>query len=288
MKVLLIGAAGQLAHDLLGRLAAHRVVALDRGALDIRDSEQVARAIDAAGPDMVINAAAYNLVDQAESEPAEAFASNALAPRNLAIACQRRGIAMMQFSTDYVFGFDAERKVPWNVNDAPGPVSAYGMSKLAGEHATRAYCRKHFVVRTCGLYGIKGSRGKGGNFVETMLRLAQQGAPVRVVDDQCCTPSYTHDVAGAAVALMESEAYGLYHATNSGACTWHELACEIFRQANLDVDCRPITTSEFAAAARRPRYSVLSTDALDAVGVPRCPDWHDAVGRYLAARARRG
>src|SRR5262249_49970345 len=145
--------------------------------------------------------------------------------------------------------------------DPPGPISLYGASKLAGEYFVRSLCPRHFVIRTCGLYGVWGVGGKGRNFVETMIRLPKEGKPVRVVADQVCTPTYTVDLAEAVVKLLETQKYGLYHLTNSGSCSWHELACAIFAQLNQPVTITPITTADFGAKARRPAYSVLNQAA---------------------------
>src|SRR5262249_8549339 len=165
-------------------------------------------------PKVVVNCAAYNFVDKAESEPLAAFAVNAWGVRALAQICRDLDCSLVHFSTDYVFGLDTARGSPYRETDAPGPASVYGLSKLAGEYLVRFICPKHFVIRTCGLYGVWGSGGKGGNFVETMLRLAGQGKPLRVVADQQCTPSYTVDIASAAAALIQTERFGLYHLTN--------------------------------------------------------------------------
>src|SRR5262249_20762182 len=158
--------------------------------------------------------------------------------------------------------------VPWAEADAPGPVSIYGLSKLAGEYLVRAVCPRHLVLRTCGLYGVWGSGGKGGNFVETMLRLATQGKDLRVVADQECTPSYTRDVAAATVALLGKGATGLFHVTNAGSCSWHEFARTIFELAGLKPALTPIPSREYNAPARRPAYSVLSNGAYNRLNVP--------------------
>lgn len=285
MKILLLGAGGQLAHDLAKALAGHEVIPWTRAELDLGACpSDLADRLRATGAEVLVNSAAYNLVDQAESDPEPAFQVNAFGPRQLARACEQVGMALCHFSTDYVFGLEPGRGDPWNVQDAPGPVSVYGTSKLAGEYAVRASCTKHYVLRTCGLYGVKGSRGKGGNFVETMLRLAGKEGPLRIVSDQTCTPSYTADVARAAAALIETNAYGLYHVTNGGQCSWHEFAREIFRQAGLSVECQPISSAEFGAAARRPPFSVLANEKLRDAGVTPPADWRDALGRYLEER----
>src|SRR6516164_8778254 len=204
MRYAVLGAAGQLGRDLCPRLSGE-VVALTRERADLTRPETVRAALTELRPDVVVNCAAYNFVDRAESEPDAAFAVNAWGVRSLARICRELDCVLVHFSTDYVFGLDSNRTTPLETTDPPGPVSVYGMSKLCGEFAVRAECPKHFVIRTCGLYGVWGSGGKGGNFVETMLRLAGQGKPLRVVDDQHCTPSYTADVADTAVGLLRSE-----------------------------------------------------------------------------------
>lgn len=282
MKTVVLGSAGQLGRDLCPLLPGE-VIAATRGDADLTDEAQLRIYLQSQRPAVVINCAAYNFVDRAESEPQPAFAVNAWAIRGLARTCADLGVTLVHFSTDYVFGIDAARTTPWTEDDAPGPVSAYGLSKLTGEYWVRQLCPRHFVIRTCGLYGVWGVGGKGGNFVETMLRLAGQGRPVRVVNDQRCTPSFTADVAAAAVALLRSPNYGLYHITNAGDCTWHEFAAEIFRQAGATVDLSPITSAEYGAAARRPAYSVLASERLVA---PLRP-WREALAAYLTCRPRR-
>src|SRR5437588_6234170 len=285
MKFAVLGAAGQLGRDLTPRLTGE-VVPLDRTRADLTRPETLRTTVTALRPYVVVNCAAYNFVDKAESEPETAFAVNAWGVRALAQACRDLGSTLVHFSSDYVFGLDAGRSTPWQTTDAPGPVSVYGLSKLAGEYCVRAICPKHFVIRTCGLYGVWGAGGKGGNFVETMLRVAGQGKPLKVVNDQHCTPSYTADVAAAAAALIATGRYGLYHVTNSGAATWYELAKAVFELANVKADLTPIPSSGYPTPARRPGYSVLSLDALTAAGVPEPRPWRDAVAAYLDEKSR--
>jgi dTDP-4-dehydrorhamnose reductase len=223
-------------------------------------------------------------VDRAESEPEAAFAVNAWGVRNLAIICRDLDCALVHFSTDYVFGLDGTRQAPYREGDAPGPVSVYGLSKLTGEYVVRTLVPKHFVIRTCGLYGVWGSGGKGGNFVETMLRVAGQGKPLRVVADQLCTPTYTLDVASATAALIATGRHGLYHLTSGGSCSWHEFAAAIFELAGVKAELTPITSREFGAVARRPPYSVLANTAF--AGAPLRP-WREALAAYLEERQRR-
>ena len=229
----------------------------------------------------VFNCAAYNFVDRAESEPAAAFAVNAAGVRDLALVCRELACVLVHFSTDYVFGLNEARQTPYTEDEAPGPVSVYGTSKLAGEYMVRTLCPKHFIIRTCGLYGHRGRGGKGDNFVQKMVRLGEEDKTLRVVADQRCTPSYTADVAALAVALVETGKYGLYHGTNAGDCTWYEFAKEIFSIRSIGASLTPVTTVDFGAVARRPHYSVLSTAALQGLGLPTVRPWQEALQEYL-------
>jgi dTDP-4-dehydrorhamnose reductase len=281
-----LGAAGQLGRDLCPRLAGE-VIGLTRERADLTRPDSLRAALDETRPDVVINCAAYNFVDRAESEPDAAFAVNAWGVRTLASLCAERDCLLVHFSTDYVFGLDEARRTPRLETDAPGPVSVYGLSKLGGEYLVRALCPRHVVVRTCGLYGIWGSGGKGGNFVETMLRLAGQGKPLRVVADQVCAPTSTADLADAVVKLLEADRPGLYHLTNSGSCSWYEFAQAIFELVGLSADLTPITSREYGAAARRPAYSVLEPAAYRALGLAPPRPWREALAAYLQERLRK-
>jgi dTDP-4-dehydrorhamnose reductase len=286
VRYAVLGSAGQLGRDLCPRLAGD-VVPLTRGQVDLNRPELVRAALADLRPEVVINCAAYNFVDKAESEPEAAFQVNAWGVRTLAQVCRDLDCTLVHFSTDYVFGLDEKRSTPYAEHDAPGPVSVYGLSKLAGEYLVRSICPRHFVIRTCGLYGVWGSGGKGGNFVETMLRVAGQGKPLRVVADQTCTPSYTVDVATAAAGLIQTREYGLYHLTNTGGCTWHDFARTIFELAGVKADLSPIPSSEYAAPARRPGYSVLGQGVYQRLGLPPVRAWQEGLAAYLEERKRR-
>jgi dTDP-4-dehydrorhamnose reductase len=286
LKYAILGANGQLGRDLGPRLSGE-VVALTRERADLTRPETLRTTLAELRPDVVINCAAYNFVDKAESDAEAAFAVNAWGVRSLAQVCRDLGCVLVHFSSDYVFGLDETRRTPYREDDPPGPVSVYGLSKLAGEYLVRTLCPRHFVIRTCGLYGVWGSGGKGGNFVETMLRVAGQGKPLRVVADQTCTPSYTVDVAAAAAALVGTGRYGLYHLTNSSSCSWHEFARAIFDLAGVRADLAPITSREYGAAARRPAYSVLAAPAYESLGLPPLRPWQEALAAYLQERGRR-
>jgi dTDP-4-dehydrorhamnose reductase len=280
MRIAVIGAHGQLGSDLMRQLGA-RAVPLGHDLVDITDPARIAAALEGVRPDFVINTAAYNLVDRAEDEPAVAFNVNAFGPRHLAKWCAQQGAVLVHVSTDYVFGLDTARAKPYCEEDLPGPQSAYAASKLTGEHFVRAECPRHILVRTCGLYGQAATRSKG-NFVQTMMRLGRERSELCVVDDQRCTPSFTSDVAAAIVRLVELNAQGTFHVTNSGSMTWCEFAREILRQAGINTPVAPITTVEFGAKARRPAFSVLDCSKYESLTGMSLRPWQEALGEYLS------
>ncbi|MFL5330222.1 MAG: dTDP-4-dehydrorhamnose reductase [Gemmataceae bacterium] len=285
MNFAVIGSTGQLGRDIVPRLAKMgQVTGLARPDADLTHPDRLAATLQQLKPDVVVNCAAYNFVDKAESEPDAAFAANAWGPRELAKTCHRLGITLVHFSTDYVFGLDTARTTPYRTCDAPGPTSVYGMSKLCGEYGVRAECNQHYVIRTCGLYGVWGSGGKGGNFVETMLRVATQGKPLKVVADQFCTPTYTADLADAVVSLIQTGKYGLYQITSGGSMSWFEFAHAIFELTGISANLSQTTSQEYAAAARRPGYSVMDNSDLVAAGVTAPRHWREALAAYLAER----
>jgi len=285
MSVVVVGAAGQLGRDICHELGS-RAVSLRHKEIELTDSASVRSVLTELRPEAVINTAAFNRVDDAESRPQEAFGVNAFGVRSLSEVCRDLDCLLVHFSTDYVFGLERGRSAPIGEVEAPGPVSVYGLSKLAGEYFVRTICAKHFVIRTCGLYGLHGSGGKGTNFVETMLRLGRERGQVSVVNDQRCTPTFTVHLAQATLELIRHHDFGLFHWTNSGDCSWHEFACEIFRQADMDVQCKPISTAEFAARAARPKYSVLATEKIQRLGLPAPRPWREALREYLALRTK--
>jgi len=281
VKIAIIGSAGQLGRDLASRLPGD-VVSFTRAHADITDRMATAQLLMAHSTDVVVNCAAYNLVDHAESDPNPAFAVNAWAVRNLAKICRQIDAKFVHLSSDYVFGLDRACTTPLTESDAPGPLSVYGTSKLAGEYMVQTFAPQHLIVRTCGLYGAHGVGGKGGNFIQTMLKLARAGKEISVVNDQRCTPSFTVDVADAIATLIENKAQGIVHVVNGGDTTWHDLAAEAFRIAKVSAKLNPTSSAAYAAPAHRPDYSVLSTAKLTSLGVPALQDWRDALAAYLA------
>ncbi|MBS0261534.1 MAG: dTDP-4-dehydrorhamnose reductase [Planctomycetes bacterium] len=282
MRIALIGAGGQLGTALMARLE-EEVLPLGSRDLDIADPEQVQRVIPELRAELVINTAAYNFVDKAEDEAERARAVNETGPKLLAETCARLDIPLVHIGTDYVYGgaHPHPHPRPYVETDPATPSSVYSRSKLAGEQAVIAHCPKHYVLRTCGLYGRAVSAGKG-NFVQTMLRLGRERGAVSVVDDQWCTPTFATDLAGAIADLITTGKYGLYHATNSGSTTWCGFAREIFRLQGMAVPVTPITTAQFKAKAARPSYSVLDCAKLTNVLGRQLRSWHDALAEYLA------
>lgn len=284
LKIVVIGSQGQLGNALCSLLGT-AAIGLDRAQLDITDRAAVLRTLGSMPIAAVVNTAAYTLVDQAEQEPAACESVNATAVEHLADACQRQNGVMVQISTDYVFGGDAQRRTAYREEDVPAPLGVYAHSKLRGELAAQG-CRRHFVVRTCGLYGCRPTSQKAGNFVDTMLRLSSERDRLRVVNDQLCTPTYVVDLARAITFLLGTEAYGIFHVVNSGATTWHGFATEIFRQAGRSTTLEPITTEQYGARAPRPRFSVLDTGKYAALRGAPLTRWQDALNEYLRASGR--
>jgi dTDP-4-dehydrorhamnose reductase len=279
MKTVILGAAGQLGQQ-LGRFLPGDVIALGRADADLTKPADLRRILGEQRPGIVVNAAGYTQVDCAESDAAQAFAVNAHGVRDLAAICRDVEATLVHISTDYVFGRDAIRNTPYNETDVPGPVNVYGQSKLAGEEYVRALCPRHFILRTCGIY----ARGHS-NFVETMLRKADEGSSVQVVEDQICTPTSVVDLARALRELLVSQAYGLYHLTNAGSCSWHEFARTILEMTKKSVTLIPITSEQYDSPARRPRYSVLSNARWSERGFTPLRSWQAAIQDYLGSRS---
>jgi dTDP-4-dehydrorhamnose reductase len=278
---LISGSGGMLGHDLVAALGAHEVTALDRDLLDVTDPDACLRAV--AGHDIVVNAAAWTVVDEAETHEPQAFSVNAVGAANLARACSAAGARMVQLSTDYVFAGDAP--TPY-AEDAPlAPRSAYGRSKAAGEWAVRAHLPSaSWVVRTAWLYGAHGP-----NFVTTMARLACERDTVSVVVDQCGQPTWTVDLACAIAGMVEAEAAsGTYHVTSAGKTTWFGFAQAIFSGLGLDpARVRPTTTEAFPRPAPRPAYSVLGHEAWRHAGLDPLPPWQESLTTALPLLALR-
>jgi dTDP-4-dehydrorhamnose reductase len=287
MKVLLIGANGQLGTDMnrVFQEAGDTVFPYVHAQLDVCSESRVAEVLAETNPDVVLNTAAYHRVEECEKKSELAFQVNGTAAMNLAIACQKTGATLVHFSTDYVFG-GYEKNTPYEETDRPAPLNVYGASKVLGEYLIPDYTDRYFVLRVCGLYGTAGSSGKGGNFVETMLKKGMAGDAVRVVEDQVLTPTYTVDLAEAVRKLVLTGKYGLYHLTSEGECSWYEFTRHIFESAGIQAKLSPVKSTEFASPVKRPSYSVLSKAKVRALGVS-LPSWKDALPRYLKQRAKK-
>ncbi len=282
MRVLITGSDGQLGTDLCRVLQDIEVISLTHADLEITDMNSVKTAFTKHRPDVVINTAANVRVDDCETEQDNAFLANVLGARNVAVVAQELRAKLFHLSTDYVFGGESEPgTAPYTEFDTPTPLNLYGKSKLAGENLVRHLCTKHFIVRTSGLFGLAGASGKGGNFVETMLRLAQERGELRVVNDQVFSPTYTRDLARKIAQLITTEYYGIFHITNRGSCSWYEFAKEILRLAELETPVVPITSDQYPQKARRPSFSVLDNYHLRLLGMNDMKPWREALKDYM-------
>jgi dTDP-4-dehydrorhamnose reductase len=277
MKVVVTGAAGQLGQDVIQELERknHQAFGADRQQLDITKEKEVLAFISEVKPDVILHCAAYTNVDAAEENEDAAYQVNAAGTEYLAKAAKLNGTKMMYISTDYVF--DGTAIEPYEVDEPTKPLGAYGRTKLAGEQLLQKHLEEFFIVRTAWVFGIYGN-----NFVKTMIRLGKERGEVGVVHDQVGSPTYTVDLAQFMVELMETDKYGIYHATNSGMCSWYEFAVEIFKQAGMNVTVNPLTSDQFPRPAARPKYSVLSKKRIEQQGLKPLRDWKEALAAYLA------
>ena len=283
MKILLIGATGQLGSDLLRNNPGHEIAAPTREELDLARAGEAARFIGKLRPDTVVNCAAFHNVPKCEEEPAQAFLINCVAVRDLAAACTAEGARLVTFSSDYVFG--GPRSEPWREDDKPFPLQVYGISRLAGEHAALATAPQHAVViRTCGLYGRSGARSKGGNFVDGRVADARAGKRIEMASEQVIAPTSTDDLSRAVLALLEkSPQPGIYHLVNEGSCSWYEFTREIVRLAGGKSEVVPVDRGGVTGRMRRPLYSVLANTKARVLGVTLRP-WREALAEYVRTK----
>jgi dTDP-4-dehydrorhamnose reductase len=279
MKIALLGANGQLGRDLQQALHSHDVRPLTRKEFDVTDHALTRSSLMDIRPEVILNTTAYHRVDDCETRPELAYAANVLAVLNLIRIANDLDAILVHISTDYVF--DGRTKQPYTEKSEPFPVSVYGNSKFAGECLVRSIARKHFLIRSCGLYGAAGSQGKGGNFVQTMLAKARRKEAIRVVDDQVVTPTYTVDLANQIERILPTEHFGLFHMSNEGSCTWFEFARSIFEIAGLEADLTPTNSEVYKAPAIRPKYSVLENARLKELGLNQMRHWREALAAYL-------
>jgi dTDP-4-dehydrorhamnose reductase len=282
LRILVTGAGGQVGSEVAAHLPHHQVLALDRAACDLSDRHSVEQAVAAAAPAAVVNCAAWTDVDGCEADPERAVLVNALGVRHLAAACGRAGAHLVHVSTDYVFSGDKDG--PYDEWDEPGPRSVYGRSKLGGELELARHAGSWAVARTSWVFGRRGR-----NFVDTIVGRARDGAPLRVVDDQQGCPTYAPDLAGALARLAVSRLPGVYHVTNQGACTWHDLAAAAVELAGLDPSVvGTMTTAELGRPAPRPANSVLSGAAWAAAGLPPLRPWREALAEKMTSAVAAG
>jgi len=276
MKILVTGVKGQLGYDVVreGESRGLEMFGTDVDNMDITDAGQVKQVIEAYKPDAVIHCAAYTAVDAAEDNQELCRNINVDGTRNIAEVCKTMDIPMMYFSTDYIFNGQGENF--WKEDDEKRPLNVYGQTKYEGELAVQELVQKYFILRISWVFGVNGN-----NFIKTMLRLGKEKGAVGVVSDQIGSPTYTYDLAKLVVDMIQTDKYGAYHVTNDGLCSWYEFACEIFKQAGLDVKVTPLTTAEYPAKAARPFNSRMSKDKLINAGFDMLPGWQDALDRYL-------
>ena len=283
-RIVLIGASGKLGSGLLDALAPFGPIVANRSAYDLADAGDMRALVARFRPTVVINTAAYHQVEQCEIHPDRALAINAVAVDALAATCALTGAAFVHVSTDYVFDGRANR--PYREDDALNPINAYGVSKAAGEHLLRRHGERTMIVRTSGLYGAGRGRIPEDTFVERIFAQAARGEAIRVVNDVTFSPSSCVDVAVAIRAILERGAFGIYHVTNGGHCTWYEFACEAFRLARLDpARIEPVSYKSFDTYVSRPTFSALEPAAMTREGLPLPPSWQSALATYVARRA---
>lgn len=278
MKFLVTGVKGQLGYDICKvlREKGYEAVGVDIEEMDLTKEDQVRSTILGQGIDGVFHCAAYTAVDKAEDEVELCRKVNVDGTRYIATACKEEQIPLLYLSTDYIFHGEGENE--WKEDgEEISPLNIYGQTKYEGEQRVRELVEKHFIVRISWVFGKNGA-----NFIKTMIRLGKERGKVQVVADQIGSPTYTKDLAKLLVAMMESDKYGTYHATNEGVCSWYEFACEIFKQAGMkEVEVTPVTSEAFPTKAKRPHNSRMSKEKLEKNGFFRLPTWQDAVGRYL-------
>lgn len=276
MKILVTGVGGQLGYDVCRVLSARNIEhnGVDIADFDITDRAATHSYIFAYRPDAVIHCSAWTAVDKAEDNLELVHKVNAEGPRNIAEVCKEIGAKLLYISTDYVFPGDSERF--YEPEDPTGPLGAYGATKLGGELAVRELLERYFIVRISWVFGKNGN-----NFVKTMLRLAETKQELNVVCDQIGSPTYTADLAPLLFDMVQTDKYGVYHATNEGVCSWAEFAREIFRLTGKDIKVNPVPTSEYPTRALRPLNSRMSKDKLEKMGFSRLPPWQDALKRYI-------
>ncbi|WP_240160070.1 dTDP-4-dehydrorhamnose reductase [Paenibacillus aceris] len=289
-RIALLGANGQLGSDIRSQFAGnnhYEIIAVTRDQLNVEDTESIIPFLEKLGPfHILINCTAFHNTEQCETEPLKALMVNAVAVLRMATFCKQYGITLIHFSTDYVF--DGVKGTPYTEEDEPHPLNVYGNSKASGEKVIADYLDHYFIFRVSSLYGIAGSSGKGGNFIETMLRLVKQGKPVSVVNDVVMSPTHTLDVARAIKFFIDENVseYGIYHCSGEGACSWYELATQAFSLCELTYEATPVPSSQYPSVCQRPAYSVLDNGKMNRI-YPM-PEWKSSLREYLQLKGYTG
>jgi dTDP-4-dehydrorhamnose reductase len=283
MKYAIIGVDGQVGQEFRKCLPVESVIPLTRGQIDVTDASSTSGCIEGLDCDVVVNLAAFHNVNECEEEPTKAFEVNAIGAGRVAQVAKRGGKKAVYFSSDYVFGQDADRRSPYLESDATGPLNAYGASKLAGEHLVRAAATDHLIVRTSSLFGVVTSK-KGWTFPEMIINRATSGEPLKVVADQYMSPTYTLDLVRHVIALCEGGATGMVHITNGGGCSWHEFATATLEMAGIDYPIEAVSSYAFPSIARRPAYSRLDSELLSSLGANEVRDWKEGLKAYLTEK----
>lgn len=286
-KIAIIGAKGQLGSSLVKILSEkneYKVLPLTHNDIEVAEKDSIKKCLDGVNPNILINTAAYVQVDNAETNQIEAFKVNALANQYLASYCKNKKIKFVFIGTDYIFGRDKKRTKPYTEDDNPGPINTYGITKLAGEYYTQSLCSNYLIVRSSGIFGVSGSSGKGGNFIETMLTLAREHKPIQVVNDQITSPTYSLDLARQIFLLIDKDENGIFHAVSKGSCSWFEFAQTIFALTKTVVNLKSITSNSYKTPATRPHFSALENKKLEEKNINIMRPWIEGLRAYLVAK----
>jgi dTDP-4-dehydrorhamnose reductase len=284
LKIVVIGANGQLGSELCDQLVKkHQVIGLTHADIEITDIDNVSKVLKELRPGVILNTAAYHNLPDCEKYPEKLFQVNGIGAFHLAQIADDLGSVLVHYSTDYVF--DGNKKAPYVESDQPNPLNIYALTKLNGESLIKNYCKKYFILRISGIYGKTVCRAKGKNFITTMQKAAKENEVVKVVDDEILTPTSVHEIAKNTNVLMDTEAYGLYHMTCEGYCSWFEFASIIFKELGIKTPLISCKSNEFPMTIKRPAYSVLENQNLKTVNLNQMVHWKDALISFLKSES---
>ncbi|MCM8799527.1 MAG: dTDP-4-dehydrorhamnose reductase [Candidatus Omnitrophica bacterium] len=279
MRIVIIGANGQLGSDLSIALSKYKPICLTHKDVEVADFRIVNKIFRKYRPEILINTAAFHNVALCEKEPLKAFMVNAVGVKYLAENCLYYKTVLVHFSTDYIF--DGKKKRPYIEEDYPSPLNVYGISKLAGEYFIQYILKKYFIIRTSAMFGVHLCRAKGGNFIDTMLRLYKEKKEIKVVKDEITSPTYSLDLAKQVKELITTSHYGIFHISGHGFCSWYDFAKTIFKFLNIKVKIEPVEAKKFCPEVRRPPFSALENKHLKILGLDRMRPWQEALKDYL-------